>query len=77
MSTVEQTVEAITALPREEFWKLTDELIARRDAAWDRQLEEDAEAGRLDSLWENAEKEIAAGETTDLDEFLRHQKLPG
>ena len=77
MSTVEEIEKAIAALPKEEFWKLTDRLVARRNDVWDKEMEEDSAAGRLDTLWQDAEKEIAAGTTIPLDEFLRHQKLSG
>lgn len=75
MSTIEEIEEAIGALPSEDFWKLTDKLIAMREAAWDDQLEADAAFGRLDALWAQAEKEIEAGESQALDAFLGHQKL--
>ncbi len=75
MSTVEEIEKAIGCLPREEFWKLTDRLIERRESAWDSQIAADATAGRLDSLWAEAEKEIEAGETQSLDAFLDDQKL--
>lgn len=77
MSTVEEIEEAIGKLPRKEFWALTDKLIVAREAAWDCQLEHDAAEGRLDALWAEAEKEIEAGETVPLDEFLDDQELPG
>lgn len=75
MSTIEEIEEAIVGLPREDFWKLTDKLIAQREAAWDAQMEADAASGRLDALWAQAEKEIEAGESQSLDVFLGHQKL--
>lgn len=75
MSTVEEIEKAIGSLPREEFWKLTDRLIANREAAWDAQIEIDAAAGRLDALWGEAEKEIAAGEDEPLDALLDDEKL--
>jgi hypothetical protein len=43
------------------------------DFAWlssQRQIEEDALAGRLDPLWAEAEKEIAEGKARPLDEPL-------
>lgn len=75
MSTVEEIEKAIGDLPREAFWKLTDKLIERREAAWDAQLEADAASGSLDALWAQAEHEIAAGETQPLDAFLDNEKL--
>ncbi len=61
MRTVDEISKAIAALPREEFWKLTDQLVEMRGDAWDRQMEEDAAAGRLDFLFEEADAEAAAG----------------
>ena len=75
MSTVKEIEAAIDRLPRGEFWKLTERLVAQREAAWDQQLEEDVQAGKLDALWASAESEIEAGKTEPLDEFLGHQKL--
>lgn len=70
MSTIEEIEKAIGDLPRDEFWKLTDRLIERREAAWDAQIEADAASGRLDDLWAEADKEIEAGRTEPLDAFL-------
>ena len=77
MSTVEEIERAIEELPQGEIKKLTDRLIARREAAWDQQIESDAASGKLDALWAEAEKEIDAGETMTLDEFLDHKELQG
>ena len=57
MSTVEEIEKAIGDLPRDAFWKLTDKLIERREAAWDAQLELDVAAGSLGALWAQAEEE--------------------
>jgi hypothetical protein len=76
MSTVEEITRAIGKLPKEEFWKLTDRLMELRDKVWDQQMGEDTGCGSLEMLWEKAETEIASGQTTSLDEFLRHQELP-
>lgn len=77
MSNVEEIEATIARLPKDAFWKLTDRLIVRREAAWDAQLEADVDAGRLDALWAQAEKEIEAGDTTPLDAFLDNEKLSG
>ena len=37
---------------------------------WDRQIEVDAKAGRLDHLWQTALEDIEAGRTKPLDEVL-------
>lgn len=82
MSTVEEIEKAIGDLPREDFWKLTDRLIERRESAWDAQIEADAKAGLFDSLWGEAEKEIEAGETQSLEQvnsiigFFLRRKTP-
>ncbi len=70
MSTVQEIEAAIAHLPTEDFLKLVDRLRSRHAAAWDRQIEEDAAAGRLDPLWEEARREIAEGKTRPLDELL-------
>ncbi len=67
MSTVEEIEAAIVSLPKEEFWKLTDRLIALREDAWDREIEEDARpGGPLDRLAEEALREYDAGKTRPL-----------
>jgi len=75
MSTVEEIKKRLVACRVRSFGKLTDQLIARREQAWDAQLEADAAAGRLDTLWSEAEKEIDAGQSQSRDAFLGHQKL--
>lgn len=70
MSTVTEIESAIQRLPRDEFWRLTDKLIALRDEKWDRQIEQDAKSGKLDTLWEAAKADIAAGRVKPLDELL-------
>jgi hypothetical protein len=63
MSTVEQIEAAIEKLPREEFFRLRDWMRDRFDEAWDRQIEEDIRAGRLDRLAQEAIAEHRAGKT--------------
>ena len=62
MSTVEEIEAAIKRLSPDEFWELTDRLIAQRDKTWDSEIKADIQAGRLDKLWADAEKEIEAGD---------------
>ncbi len=76
VSTIQEIEAAIAQLPDEDYRQLMRRLEERRNAAWDRQMEEDAANGNLDKLWAQAEKEIEEGETMPLDEFLRHQELP-
>ncbi|HAB18303.1 MAG TPA: hypothetical protein PLX89_27840 [Verrucomicrobiota bacterium] len=63
MSTVKEIELAIEKLPSNEFWTLTDRLIARRNAEWDRQIEEDIRAGRLDKFAEEALREHSEGKS--------------
>ena len=72
MSTVQEIEAAIAKLPKDEFWKLTDRLLAQRNAEWDRQIETGAASGKLEALAEEARREIREGKTIPLDEFLDH-----
>jgi hypothetical protein len=66
MTRVEQLEQEIEKLKPEEFAQLRDWLLEKDWTAWDRQLEEDVAAGRLDKLAEEALAEHARGETTEL-----------
>lgn len=50
MSTVEEIESAITQLGPKEVHAVADWLQEYREALWDRQIEADAQAGRLDKL---------------------------
>ena len=65
MRTVEEIEAAIEALSAEEFSKLTDRLISRRNARWDRQMDEDAASGKLDFLTVEADAARKAGMLRD------------
>jgi hypothetical protein len=71
MSTVTEILEAVMQLPEEQKGEFLDRLreIDFEDA-WDRQIEADAKAGRLDPLWQQALKDIEAGRTKPLDEVI-------
>ena len=71
MSTVTEILEAVKQLPEEQKGEFLDRLreIDFEDA-WDRQIEADAKAGRLDPLWQQAVKNIEAGRTKPLDEVI-------
>ena len=66
MSTVTEIEAAIAQLPKEAFWQLTDRLIARREEEWDHQIETDAKSGKLDRLFEQADRDFEAGRCKDL-----------
>ena len=61
MSTVLELESAIRELPADEFWKLADWFDAAKDEAWSKQMQADAEAGRLDFLFAEAAATPAVG----------------
>jgi hypothetical protein len=63
VSTVEDIKRAIEQLPKEDFWQLSGWVIQRHEDEWDRQIEQDIRAGRLDSFAEEALREEREGKT--------------
>lgn len=61
MSKVEEIEKEIEKLPREEFWKLAKWFDEKLGDHWDRQVEEDAVSGKLDRLFEEADRDFDAG----------------
>jgi len=55
MSAVEKIEQDIEALSSKDFDRLAMWVDHRRNEKWDRQMEEDAAAGRLDFLFEEAQ----------------------
>jgi hypothetical protein len=72
MSTVNEIESAIRQLPAEEKWKLLHRFHDTLWREWDRQIEADAAAGRLDPLVQEVEADIAAGRVKPLDEIIDH-----
>ena len=71
MSTVVEIIDAVKNLDEQEKGEFLDKLTEIDfDDAWDRQIEADAKAGRLDHLWQQALEDIEAGRTKPLDEIL-------
>ena len=71
MSTVTEILEAVKNLGIEDKGEFLSRLTeVDFDDAWDRQMEADAQAGRLDNLWQQALEDIKAGRTKPLDEVL-------
>lgn len=66
MSTVADIEAAISSLPQDEFWKLAEWFDERKADAWDKQIEEDAKAGRLDKFAEEAIRLHRTGKTISL-----------
>jgi hypothetical protein len=66
MGRVESLQEQVQALSREEFAQFRACLLDRDWADWDVQVEHDVQAGRLDSLADQARRDHASGKTTAL-----------
>ncbi|MGI0486252.1 hypothetical protein ACN4EK_12500 [Pantanalinema rosaneae CENA516] len=62
---------AIKQLPESEIRALANWLQEYLDEMWDRQIEADVAAGKLDHLIARAEADIATNNIRDLDEVLR------
>lgn len=58
---VKEIEQAIQELPRGEFQELVAWMEEHHNQIWDKQIEEDLEAGRLDALIAEAEADYAAG----------------
>ena len=61
MSTVMEIEKAIEKLPNQELFELTHWISSRFSDAWDRQIEEDICAGRLNDLVAEALQEHRSG----------------
>jgi hypothetical protein len=70
MSTVQEIETAIQKLKPQEIHEVADWLQELREELWDKQIDADAKAGRLDKLMEEALEDYRAGRTKPLDEIL-------
>ena len=61
MSTVKEIESAISQLEPRDVHVVADWLQAYREELWDRQIEADAKAGRLDTLMEEAKQDYLTG----------------
>ena len=61
MAKIQEIQVAIESLPREEYVRLRQWFSERDWDQWDKQIEADSEAGRLDSLIKEALDEKAGG----------------
>jgi hypothetical protein len=61
MSTVKEIESAIARLEPKDVHAVADWLQEYRDELWDKQIEADAKAGRLDKLMEEAKQDYLAG----------------
>ena len=64
--TLEKLQQAILALPSDDYRKLRNWVIDYDNELWDREMEEEAAAGRLDFLAEEAKEAKRRGELYDL-----------
>jgi hypothetical protein len=69
MSSVAEIEQAIAKLSREQFAELERWLDNQRNLIWDRQIEEDSAAGKLDFLLKEVDEDIAEGKTRPTDEL--------
>jgi hypothetical protein len=70
MSTVQEIETAIQKLKPQEIHEVADWLQELREELWDKQIEANARAGKLDKLMEEAREDYRAGRTKPLDEIL-------
>ena len=60
VSTVAEIEAAISDLPPQDFAQVRDWLLERDNLLWDKQIEEDVKAGRLDHVIAEIESDIGA-----------------
>jgi len=65
MSTITEIEDAVRRLSLEDLAAFREWFVQLDAEAWDRQIEEDAAAGRLDSLAEEALEDLRQGRCTD------------
>ena len=61
MSRIEEIEAAIDNLPSAEYLQIVAWFRAREQRRWDRQLDSDSQAGKLDLLFDEADRELASG----------------
>lgn len=66
MGKLEKIVRSVESLQGDDFKAFAEWFEQLRAERWDRQIEADAKAGRLDRIVEEAMHEIAAGKTRPL-----------
>ena len=66
MTRIEEIENAVAELPKEELARFREWFAEFEARVWDREVEEDVEAGRLDKLAEEALRDRDLGRTTEL-----------
>lgn len=70
MSTVAEIESALQKIPVDDARKVADWLQHYLDERWDRQIDADIAAGKLDKLAEQALEDYRAGRVKPLDEII-------
>ena len=70
MITVAEIENALRSLPLDEARKVADWLQEYLDAQWDKQIDSDIAAGKLDKLADRAIEDYRAGRVKPMDEIL-------
>jgi hypothetical protein len=63
---VKEIESAVTQLPKDEFWEFAKWFEEFQAELWDKEIEEDILAGRLDNLADEALRDLDQGLVTDL-----------
>jgi len=63
---IEEIESAVAELPKKELVRFRKWFVEFEARVWDRELEEDVEAGRLDRLAEEALRDHRSGHSTEL-----------
>ena len=66
MTRIEEIENAVAELPKEELARFREWFAEFEAQVWDREIEDDAEAGRLDKLAGEALRDRELGRATDL-----------
>ena len=70
MSSVAEIERAIASLSSQEFVELEQWFDTERNRKWDRQIEDDAQSGKLREVYERLKSENEGQPDIPLDEFL-------
>ena len=76
MSTVKDIESAVTQLSRNDLTAFRAWFAEFDSAIWDRQIEADADSGRLDAFHQSLQHENEGQADIPLDEVLDKEKLP-
>jgi len=66
MSTIEEIESAVSLLAPSDYEKFSQWLSDYHNRMWDKEMEQDAQAGRLDTLAKEALDDLKNGRCTDL-----------